>query len=68
MMRRNSLSSEHFKKKLAAEPRRRGVKCRDLMHYNQCNFVTSLFTSLYYALKFRSDFSTFLLADSSFFF
>ena len=38
------------------------------MHFEQCTFVTDLFTSLYYALKFRSDFSIFMLPDSSFFF
>ena len=37
------------------------------MHYKQCTFVTNQFTSLYYTLKFRSDFSTFRLAVSSFF-
>ena len=26
---------------LAAEPRRRGVKLRDIMHYKQCTFVTN---------------------------
>ena len=37
------------------------------MHFEQCTFITD-FTSLYYALKFRSDFSTFMLADCRFFF